>query len=45
VGQYSLLLRARFQSNDRTLADTEVNDHATEIVAALEKELSATRRG
>ena len=44
VGQYSLLLRARFQSNDRTLADTEVNDHATVIIAALEKKLGAVLR-
>ncbi len=44
VGRYSLLLRARFQSNDRTLSDTEVAGWASMIVAALENQLGGTLR-
>jgi phenylalanyl-tRNA synthetase beta chain len=36
-GKYSLLLRARFQSTDRTLREDEVAGWAAEIVGALEK--------
>ncbi len=36
-GHYSLLLRARFQSADRTLREDEVANWAAEIVGALEK--------
>ena len=35
AGQYSLLLRARFQSNERTLRDDEVADWSTSIAKAL----------
>src|SRR5579871_1808629 len=34
-GHYSLLLRFRFQSSERTLSDKEVNDEAVAIVMAL----------
>jgi phenylalanyl-tRNA synthetase beta chain len=44
AGQYSLLLRVRFQSTDRTLSDAEVNAHAAAIVAMLESKFSATLR-
>jgi len=44
AGHYSLLLRVRFQSNDRTLLDLEVNDHSARIVAALQETLRATLR-
>jgi phenylalanyl-tRNA synthetase beta chain len=44
AGQYSLLLRVRFQSTDRTLSDTEVNAHAAAIVVALETGFQATLR-
>lgn len=43
-GRYSLLLRVRFQSNERTLADAEVNQSAATIVAALEKNFNAVLR-
>ncbi len=36
-GHYSLLLRAQFQSGDRTLREDEVANWAAEIVRALEK--------
>ena len=35
-GKYSLLLRARFQSSERTLRDDEVAEWSTRIVKALE---------
>ncbi len=44
AGQYSLLLRVRFQSSERTLSDAEVNDHSTAIIAALQKQLGAVLR-
>jgi phenylalanyl-tRNA synthetase beta chain len=37
AGRYSLLLRARFQSEERTLRDDEVNDWSQRIIAALQK--------
>ncbi len=37
AGKYSILLRAVFQSNDRTLSDTEVAKWADAIVGALKK--------
>jgi phenylalanyl-tRNA synthetase beta chain len=43
-GKYGLLLRLRFQSVERTLADDEVNARASQVVAALEKQVSATLR-
>jgi phenylalanyl-tRNA synthetase beta chain len=36
AGKYSLLLRARFQSEERTLRDDEVNDWSQRIIAALQ---------
>ncbi len=45
AGRYSLLLRARFQSADRTLSDAGVNQSAAAIVAALEKQAGASLRG
>lgn len=35
-GHYSILLRARFQSNDRTLRDEEVAEWISEMVASLQ---------
>jgi phenylalanyl-tRNA synthetase beta chain len=35
AGQYSMLLRARFQSADRTLREDEVANWSAKIVAAL----------
>jgi phenylalanyl-tRNA synthetase beta chain len=37
AGKYSVLLRAKFQANDRTLREDEVADWARKIVEALEK--------
>lgn len=34
---YSILLRAKFQSHERTLREDEVNDWSTKIVAALQQ--------
>lgn len=42
-GQYSILLRAQFQSLERTLREEEVNEWAASIVNAL-KELGGTQR-
>jgi phenylalanyl-tRNA synthetase beta chain len=36
AGKYSLLLRATFQSNERTLRDDEVTQWWTQIIKALE---------
>jgi phenylalanyl-tRNA synthetase beta chain len=35
AGQYSVLLRAEFQSVERTLRDDEVASWATQIIGAL----------
>ncbi len=35
AGKYSVLLRATFQSNDRTLRDDEIAEWSGKIVAAL----------
>ena len=43
LGKYSILLRARFQSLDRTLREDEVAEWAAKIVAAL-TELGGTQR-
>jgi phenylalanyl-tRNA synthetase beta chain len=43
AGKYSVLLRAEFQSNDRTLRDEEVTIWAAQIVKALET-LGGTQR-
>lgn len=43
-GQYSLLLRVRFQSSERTLSDAEVNDHSSSIIDALQKQVGAVLR-
>lgn len=43
VGSYSILLRAKFQSYERTLREDEVNDWSTKIVSALQK-LGGTQR-
>jgi phenylalanyl-tRNA synthetase beta chain len=42
-GQYSILLRAKFHSRDRTLREDEVNDWSRTMVNAL-KELGGTQR-
>jgi phenylalanyl-tRNA synthetase beta chain len=43
VGQYSILLRAKFQSLERTLREDEVNEWAAKIVSVL-TELGGTQR-
>ena len=43
MGQYSILLRATFQSMDRTLREDEVADWSAKIVRAL-RELGGTQR-
>lgn len=43
AGKYSILLRARFQSFERTLREDEVNDWSSQIVKAL-TELGGTQR-
>ena len=37
AGKYSILLRATFQSRERTLREDEVADWSKQIVKALEK--------
>jgi phenylalanyl-tRNA synthetase beta chain len=37
AGSHSILLRAKFQSHERTLREDEVNDWSAKIVAALQK--------
>jgi len=44
AGRYSLLVRAVFQSAERTLTEEEVRSFSERIVAALEKKLAATLR-
>jgi phenylalanyl-tRNA synthetase beta chain len=43
AGSYSLLLRAKFQSHERTLREEEVNDWSAKIIAAL-TQLGGTQR-
>lgn len=43
AGQYSILLRAKFQSYERTLREDEVNEWSAKIVDAL-KDLGGTQR-
>ncbi|HWH56001.1 MAG TPA: phenylalanine--tRNA ligase subunit beta [Terriglobales bacterium] len=43
AGSYSILLRAKFQSHDRTLREDEVNDWTAKIVSELQK-LGGTQR-
>ena len=43
AGRYSILLRAKFQSHERTLREDEVNDWSAKIVAALQQ-LGGTQR-
>jgi len=43
AGSYSILLRAKFQSYERTLREDEVNDWSGKIVSALQK-LGGTQR-
>jgi phenylalanyl-tRNA synthetase beta chain len=43
AGKYSILLRAKFQSFERTLREEEVNDWSVQIVKAL-TELGGTQR-
>ena len=43
VGKYSILLRAKFQSSDRTLREEEVAQWSAKIVAALQG-LGGTQR-
>jgi phenylalanyl-tRNA synthetase beta chain len=42
-GKYSILLRARFQSNDRTLREDEISQWCTQIVSTL-KNLGGVQR-
>ncbi|HSC78129.1 MAG TPA: phenylalanine--tRNA ligase subunit beta [Candidatus Acidoferrales bacterium] len=44
AGRYSLLIRAVFQSAERTLTEEEIRGHSERIVQALEKKLGATLR-
>jgi phenylalanyl-tRNA synthetase beta chain len=44
AGQYSLLVRATFQSRETTLAEAQLTDFSARIVAALEKQLGAHLR-
>jgi phenylalanyl-tRNA synthetase beta chain len=37
AGSYSILLRLRFQSHERTLREDEVNNWSAKIVAALQQ--------
>ena len=37
AGSYSILLRAKFQSHERTLREDEVSDWSAKIVAALQQ--------
>jgi len=43
VGQYSILLRAKFQSLERTLREEEVAEWSAQIVSALQ-DLGGTQR-
>jgi len=43
AGSYSILLRAKFQSHERTLREDEVNDWSAKIVTALQQ-LGGTQR-
>jgi phenylalanyl-tRNA synthetase beta chain len=44
TGKYSLLVRVTFQSREATLAEAQINEFTTRIVAALEKNLAASLR-
>ena len=44
AGKFSLLVRVAFQSIEGTLTEAAVNEFSARIVAALEKQLSATLR-
>ncbi len=44
AGKYSLLVRVTFQSRESTFTDAQISDFSSRIVAALEKNLSATLR-
>jgi len=44
AGTHSLLVRVTLQSREATLTDAQVNDAASRIVAALQRELGATLR-
>jgi len=44
AGRYSLLIRAVFQSAERTLTEEEIRGFSERIVSALEKKLGATLR-
>jgi phenylalanyl-tRNA synthetase beta chain len=44
AGKYSLLVRVTFQSKEATFTEAQINDFSNRIVAALEKNLSATLR-
>ena len=45
AGKYSLLLRANFQADDRTLREDEVSRWSAQIIAALEKLGGTIRAG
>lgn len=44
AGKLSLMIRATFQSEQRTLTDAQIADFSSRIVAALEEKLGATLR-
>jgi phenylalanyl-tRNA synthetase beta chain len=44
AGKVSLMLRATFQSDQRTLTDAQITDFSSRIVTALEEKLGATLR-
>jgi phenylalanyl-tRNA synthetase beta chain len=44
AGKFSLLVRVTFQSYDATLAEAQLTDFSSRIVAALEQKLGATLR-
>jgi len=44
AGKYSLLVRVTFQSRESTFTDAQISDFSGRIIAALEKNLSATLR-
>jgi len=44
AGKYSLMIRAKFQSSQGTLTDSQLAEFSSRIVTALEKELGASLR-
>ena len=44
AGKYSLMVRVTFQSREATLTDTQIAEHSSKIVAALESSVGAHLR-